>query len=75
MHIKKHHLIHFRRMFLKSSKALVVNGLIKSTIDFEDSYIIPPNLFDKQKLFILIQIGNTLFENSINLLAVNSKHQ
>ena len=28
----------------------IVNNFIKSTIDLEDSYIIPPNLFEKENL-------------------------
>ena len=34
----------------------IVKGFVKPTNDLEDSYIVPPNLFNEQKPFILIEI-------------------
>ena len=62
----------------------IVNNSIKSINNLEDSHIIPPNLFDVQKPFNLIEIPfcvemrtsrKILFENFINLQTVNSKYQ
>ena len=60
----------------------IVNYFIKSTNHLEDSYIIPSNLFEEQKVFVLIEIlfcdrmrisQKTLLENFMNLLAVSIK--
>ena len=48
--------IFWKADFLLQFISNILNDLMKSTNDLRDSYIIPPNLSEQQKPFILIEI-------------------